>query len=191
MAVSTALDGAMLIATQQAASAAQSAAEAAWWAVWINGLVVAAAVGTTFFQEWRVKQRVEASNKALHQGAVDTLRQGWIAIDTASLLFTAADYVDRDRVAKSKAQVERAQRLIKLFVAREVDPKILIGLLQMDDHLSTAHSLLTGVLFTTGHQKMENAQYNGHLNETVHAAELLFISLTKTHAAPPSANKSG
>jgi len=181
----------MLVATQQAANAAQSAADAAWWAVWVNGLVVAVAIGTTFFQEWRVKQRVEASNKALHQGAVDTLRQGWIAIDTASLLFTAADYVDRDRVTKSKAQVERAQRLIKLFVAREVDPKILIGLLQMDDHLSTAHSFLTGVIFTTGHQKMENAHYNGQLNETVYAAELLYISLTKTHAASPSAYKSG
>lgn len=177
MTVNTVFDGAMLIATEQAASAAQSAADAAWWAVGVNGLVVAVAIGTTFFQEWRVKKRVEASNKALHQGAVDTLRQGWIAIDEAVQGFSAAGYVNPGLLREPAAKVERARRLLKLFVAREVDPKILIGLLQMDDHLATVENQLEFAITRSQLGSLENAPFNARLGPISLAAELLFISL--------------
>lgn len=70
----------MLEATQRAAVAAQSAADAAWWALAINGMIVLVAVGTTFFQEWRVSRRVGDQRKASHDGAIETLRRGRIAL---------------------------------------------------------------------------------------------------------------
>lgn len=177
LATNTVIDTAMLVATQQAANAAQSAADAAWWAVGVNGLVVAVAIGTTFFQESRVKKRVEASNKALHQGAVDTLRQGWIAIDEAARGFSAAGNVNPGLLREPSAKVERARRLLKLFVAREVDPKILIGLLQMDDHLAVAENELNFAINESQLRPLENAPFNTRLSPLAHAAEMLVISL--------------
>jgi len=140
-----------------------------------TALAVAVALGTTLLQEWRVTHRVEAAGQALRQGAVDTLRQGWIAIDDACEVFYPAGQVDREEVRKRLVKVERARRLISLFVTREVDPRILIGLLQMDDHLVEASNVLTQAL--RADRLAENAEFNGKLNQAATAAQLLFISL--------------
>ncbi|MFN4295216.1 MAG: hypothetical protein ACK4FB_00090 [Brevundimonas sp.] len=171
------MDHQMLAATQQAAIAAQSAADAAWWALVVNGSVVLVAIGTTFFQEWRVQRRIELGERALHQGAVDTVRQGWIAVDEASLTFRAAGLVDVPRLQRRLEQVRRARRLLALFTAREVDPKILIGLLAMDDQLAVAENVLAHAANRQGAAARENAEYNGELNEAASAAERIFISL--------------
>jgi hypothetical protein len=167
----------MLVATQQAAWAAQSAAQAAWWALAVNGAVVAVAIGTTFFQEWRVSRRLANSQRSLHQGAVDTVRQGWIAMDEAAEVFHEAGWIDVEKVRKRLGRVDRARRLIALFVAREVDPKILIGLLQMDDHLTNANSVLTKAMITALNIQTENAAFNGEIDEAAASAKLIFISL--------------
>ena len=167
----------MLQATREAAWAAQSAAQAAWWGLLANGAVVAVAIGTTFFQEWRVARRTAAASSALHQGAVDTVRQGWIAMDEARDLFRAAGRVDVDAAGKTLAKILRARRLIALFVAREVDPKILIGLLQMDDHLAEAEKILSEAIFKNDYLINENAAFNGLLDQPAFAAEMIYHSL--------------
>lgn len=171
------IDQQMLAATQQAAAAAHSAADAAWWALAVNGSVVLVAIGTTFFQEWRVQRRTKLNERALHQGAVDTVRQGWIAIDEADAVFHPAGLVDIESVARRLEKVRRARRLLTLFTAREVDPKILIGLLAMDDQLLAAEKLLDHAANRGGAAAHENAEYNGQLGEAAHAAQLIFISL--------------
>jgi hypothetical protein len=171
------IDQQILVATQQAAVAAQSAAHAAWWALVVNGSVVVVAIGTTFFQEWRVQRRTHLGVRALHQGAVDTVRQGWIAIDQAGAVFHSAGLVDVLKVQRRLEKVRRARRLLTLFTAREVDPKILIGLLAMDDQLLAAEKLLDRAAHRKDAATRENAEYNGELNEAAHAAELIFVSL--------------
>lgn len=171
------MDAEMLRATQEAAWAAQSAAEAAWWALVVNGAVVVVAVATTFFQEWRVRRRVDDQNRALHQGAVDTVRQGWVAIDEAARVFYSAGEVQRSEVGKRLKRVRRARKLIDLFTAREVDPKILIGLLQMDDHLDHTENVLVLAIDASLARDAENAEFNEMLNEAQQGAELIHISL--------------
>lgn len=171
-----------------------------WWAWWVGftdlfdwaaiaavatSLAVMVALGTTLFQERRVRLRAEAAGRALHKGVVDTLRKGSVAMDEACEVFYPAGEVDRVRVRKAITKVERTRRLIALFVAREVEPNVLMGLLQMDDHLAEATELLTQALLSP--QGSENAQFNGELNQATQEAELLFMSLARSsHAATPA-----
>jgi hypothetical protein len=147
----------------------------------ISAVATAAAVivalGTTAFQEWRVQERVRSGSAALHQGAVDTVRQGWIAVSDAATFFHAPDNIDRLAAEARLKAILRARRLIKLFVAREVDPKILIGLLQMDDHLVEAESVLETAVGAARRGRVEYATFNGRLDSAASAAELIFISI--------------
>lgn len=140
-------------------------------------LAVAVALCTTLFQERRVQRRVDLAERALRQGAVDTLRQGWIAIDAAAQSFTTADNVDPGALRAPSEKVERARRLLKLFIARVVDPKILIGLLEMDDHLAVAENELRFAIDRSQLRALDGAPFHQRLSEKAHAAELLFIIL--------------
>ena len=163
-----------------------------WWAWWVaftdlfdweaiaavaTSLAVIAALGTTLFQEWRVGRRMALAQKDLHQGAVDTVRQGWIAVSDAATFFHAPDDIDRMAANAQLKKIRRARRLITLFIAREVDPRILIGLLQMDDHLALAEGIMETAVEVSTRGRVEHASFNGRLDPAATAAELIYISL--------------
>lgn len=131
----------MLEATQRAADAAQSASLAAWWAVVVNGLVVLAAIGITLFQESRVTRRAAAQQKAFHDGAIDTLRRGRIALERGKSAFDPAGTLNIERINSMAGKLNRARRLIAVYSAREVEPPTLMLLLIMDDVLEDAQAV--------------------------------------------------
>lgn len=171
------IEASMLQATREAASAAQSSADAAWWALAVNGAVVAVAIGTTFFQEWRVSRRVAAERQGLYDGAIDTLRRGKIALDRSAEIFHPAGLIQTNAVRTMTGKVSRARRLIALFVGREVDPKVLILLLQMDDLLAEAEGILAAALIRAVNIDTENAVFNGQLDDKAEAAGRLIDQL--------------
>jgi len=167
----------MLEATQQAAWAAQSAAQAAWWAVFVNAGVVVVAVGTAVAQEWLFRKRVAKEAKAVRKGAVDTVREGWMAIETAREGFGPKEKFNANTLAKAERRVALARRMIELYVAREVDIQIAQGLLMLDDDLAEAGRLLSAASNPRNPWDWNRDIHYDGLNKLANSAQRIFMSI--------------
>lgn len=143
-----------------------------------TALAVIVALATTLFQEWRVSRRAALQSRAVRDGALETLARAKIALVRVAGSFPGEGRVNLKLVSSMSPKLGRARRLIKLFVAREVDPEVLILLLQMDDLLADAERIVQQVFFAAQNSTPDNAPYRGELDHKVAAAERLIDHLS-------------